>query len=43
MEARLIEEGDWGICWRVSGRKGETTLISRKVLQASDLDQSLLP
>ena len=42
MEARLIEDGDWGIYWRMSGLKGGTMLISWKVLQASDLDQSLL-
>ena len=42
MEERFIEEGDCGICCRVSGRKEEATLISWKVLQALYLDQSLL-
>ena len=39
MEARLIEDGDWGIYWRMSGLEGG---ISWNVLQASHLDQSLL-
>ena len=42
MEERLIEEGDCGICCRVSGRKRMAFLISWKVSQASYLDPSLL-
>ncbi len=42
MEARLIEEGDRGICGKVSGCTGGTVLISSNVLLASYLDQSLL-
>ena len=42
IEARLIEDGDWGICLRVSGKKEGTTLISWKVLRGSDPGQNLL-